>query len=110
MLIQQKFVSQVRDAKNSDYGGTESVRLLRHKILIPLVLSHGEAWNVCARRRKRIGLIPLPKAVTEIQYVTLRKVVIHTYAELIRIPGQDLCADIGERTGIGQRIERQQVL
>ena len=64
------------------------MRLLRHKILVPLIFAYGKSRDVGARSRKRIGLASLAETVAEVQHVALGQVVIQTRAELIHIAGQ----------------------
>ena len=42
MLTKQKFVSQVREAKDADHAGRKSVRSPEHEVLCPLVLADGK--------------------------------------------------------------------
>src|SRR5580692_9780962 len=89
------------------------MRLLHHKVLRPLILSHREARHIRARRGERVNRVPLRKHVAEVQDVLCRQVMVHAHSELVVVLIQRLrgAESVWSQAGlIGQREEGQERL
>src|SRR5581483_2675955 len=90
VLIEKKFVSQVRDARHSNNARRKRVRVLRNEILCAMVFSHWESRNARSGSREWIKSRFLAEHVAEIQCVGLRQVMVDAHSKLIRIVMQGL--------------------
>ena len=68
-LAVEEFIPQEREAEDADHGRRESVRLLGHEILRPLILPDGKARHACAGSGDRIELRAVTEHVAEVQDV-----------------------------------------
>src|ERR1700722_9129392 len=107
MLVQQELIPQERKARNPDEFWRKDMRLLRHKILRPIIFAHGKSGYIGAHRRQRIGRRPASVHVTKIQRIGVGKIVIQAQSELIVILHQSLRIDKSIRSMIRQREKRQ---
>ncbi len=90
MEAEEKFISQIGSAEDTDQAGRESVSFLDDKVLRPLVLADGKARNARPRGCDRTELRSVNDRVTKIEDVGSRQVMVYLYPALVRVLAKHL--------------------